>query len=89
MQYPVSKSYSYLICFSDDAAFPSRGILLLVTIGFVTLVDVKVAVHLILRVGVVSVILVISRFLERAKKTTLEFMKQDSSSTEHCDKNIY
>lgn len=71
MQYLVLKSYSYLICFSDDTAFPSRCILFLVTIWFVTLVYVKVAVHFILCVRVVSMILVISRLLERALKNLI------------------
>lgn len=68
MQYVVSKSSGYLICFRDYTAFPSRCILFLVAVGFVTLVYVKVAVHLILRVRVVFMILVISGFLERQKK---------------------
>lgn len=68
MQYLVSKCPSYLIRFSDYTAFPSRCILFLVAIWFVSLVDVKVAVHLILRVRVVSMILIISRFLKKAKK---------------------
>lgn len=67
MQYLDSKSDSYLICFGDNAAFPSRSIVFLVTIWFVALVYVKVAIHLILCVRVVSMILVISRFLERAQ----------------------
>lgn len=73
MQYLLSKSYRYLICFSDYSAFPSRCILFLVAIWFITLVYVKVAVHLILCVRVVSMILIISGFLERAKKERLYY----------------
>lgn len=71
MQYLVSKFYSYLICFGDYTAFPSRCIFLLVAIWFITLVDVKVAVHLILRVRVISMILVISGFLRATRQTLL------------------
>lgn len=61
----------YLIRFSDNAAFPSRRVFFLVTVWFVPLIYVKVAVHLILRVRVVSMILIVSRFLERVKNRNI------------------
>ena len=66
--------YSYLIGFSDDAHLLARRGVLLVAVGLVPLVDVEVAVHLVLRVGVLTVVLVIPRFLgdRRVKRTLTE-----------------
>ena len=54
---------SYLIGFGDDSALPSWLFRFSITGWFIPFINVKVRVYLILRIRLVSLILIISRFL--------------------------